>query len=104
MRRSGELFEGLPTVQPDAALSLKTNVHDWYKDAVVYHLWLRHFVTLTTMALGIEGSYPGIGNTEGAGRQLPVALAVLQELEQRAKTCMVMTWSITTASILAGHQ
>lgn len=37
------LFDGLPSIHPDPALSLKTPTSDWYKDAVVYHLWVAAF-------------------------------------------------------------
>jgi alpha-glucosidase len=37
------LFEGLPPVNPDRALSLRAEARDWYKDAVVYHLWVAAF-------------------------------------------------------------
>jgi len=38
-----KLFEGLAPIRPDAALSMKSDVGDWYKDAVVYHLWVASF-------------------------------------------------------------
>src|SRR5688500_4284730 len=37
------LFSGLPPVQPDPTLSLKTSAEDWHKDAIVYHLWVAAF-------------------------------------------------------------
>jgi alpha-amylase len=37
------LFDGLRPARPDPALSLRTSADDWYKDAVVYHLWVAAF-------------------------------------------------------------
>jgi alpha-amylase len=42
-RSQSNLFEALPPIQPDRGLCLKTKAHDWYKDAVVYHLWVAAF-------------------------------------------------------------
>jgi len=41
--RQPDLFAGLPPVRPEPAQSLKTEARDWYKDAVVYHLWVAAF-------------------------------------------------------------
>jgi alpha-glucosidase len=41
--RSSELFAGLQPPAPDPALSLATDIPDWHKDAVVYHLWVAAF-------------------------------------------------------------
>src|SRR4051812_28327814 len=35
-----KFFAGLGPIAPEASLSLKTGSQDWYKDAVVYHLWV----------------------------------------------------------------
>jgi alpha-glucosidase len=37
------LFAGLGQPAPDLAQSLATTADDWYKDAVVYHLWVSAF-------------------------------------------------------------
>ena len=37
------LFAGLKSPAPDRVQSLSTDVEDWYKDAVVYHLWVSAF-------------------------------------------------------------
>jgi alpha-amylase len=37
------LFAGLDPAMPDRAQSLVTHRSDWYKDAVVYHLWVAAF-------------------------------------------------------------
>lgn len=51
------LFAGLPPVAPDAAQSLTADRADWYKDAIVYHLWVPAF--RDSNADGI-GDLPGI--------------------------------------------
>jgi alpha-amylase len=37
------MFQGLPPAAPDPVQSLLTDRADWYKDAVVYHLWVASF-------------------------------------------------------------
>src|SRR4051812_17899410 len=51
-----KVFEGLSAVGPDAASSLKTPSEDWYKDAVVYHLWVASFK---------DSDKDGIGDLKG---------------------------------------
>jgi alpha-amylase len=55
------LFEGLPPIRPDPTLSLKTQAQDWYKDAVVYHLWVAAFR---------DSNGDGIGDLKGVTQGL----------------------------------
>src|SRR5438552_436305 len=55
------LFEGLPPIHPDRALSLKTETQDWYKDAVVYHLWVAAYR---------DSDNDGIGDLKGVIQSL----------------------------------
>ena len=62
------LFAGLPPVHPDAALSLKTDTADWYKDAVVYHLWVASFRDSDKDGVGdLKGIIEGLDTLKDMG-------------------------------------
>src|SRR6266576_3795424 len=62
------LFAGLPPVHPDAALSLKTDRADWYKDAVVYHLWVASFRDSDKDGVGdLKGIIEGLDTLKDMG-------------------------------------
>src|SRR5258705_2641894 len=67
-----KLFEGVAAVRPDAGLSLKTDVQDWYKDAVVYHLWVASFR---------DSDSDGIGDLKGI-------IAGLETLKELGVNCL----------------
>src|SRR4051812_39082072 len=68
----GKFFEGLSPVQPDVALSLKADVKDWYKDAVVYHLWVASFR---------DSDNDGVGDLKGI-------IASLDTLKELGVNCL----------------
>ena len=61
------LFEGLKPVRPEPGLSLRTDAADWYRDAVVYHVWVAAFR---------DSDGDGVGDLRGITR----SLAVLNDL------------------------
>jgi alpha-amylase len=56
-------FEGLGRVGPDPQLSLRSAVTDWYKDAVVYHIWVAAFR---------DSDGDGVGDLKGIIQSLDV--------------------------------
>jgi alpha-amylase len=68
--RAGEpsLFDGLPPIRPDRNLCFKTETHDWYKDAVVYHLWVAAFRDSDNDGLGdLKGVIQGLDTLKDLG-------------------------------------
>src|SRR5882724_8871134 len=62
------LFDGLPSIQPDRILSLKTESQDWYKDAVVYHLWVAAFRDSDNDGVGdLKGVIQGLDSLKDLG-------------------------------------
>ena len=61
-------FAGLPTIRPDPTLSLKTETQDWYKDAVVYHLWVAAFRDSDNDGVGdLKGVIQGLDTLKDLG-------------------------------------
>src|SRR5947207_4015353 len=62
------LFAGLPPIHPDRVLSRKTETQDWYKDAVVYHLWVAAFRDSDNDGLGdLKGVIQGLDTLKDLG-------------------------------------
>src|SRR6478736_6933021 len=61
-------FAGLPPIRPDRTLSLKTEAQDWYKDAVVYHLWVAAFRDSDNDGVGdLKGVIQGLDALKNLG-------------------------------------
>jgi alpha-glucosidase len=65
---SPNLFDGLPAIHAEGELCLKTKSHDWYKDAVVYHLWVPAFRDSNKDGVGdLHGIIQGLDTLKDLG-------------------------------------
>ncbi len=63
-----KLFDGIPPIQPERELCLKTQSNDWYKDAVVYHLWVPAFRDSDKDGVGdLKGIIQGLDTLKDLG-------------------------------------
>jgi len=94
----------LASIRPDRILSLKTESQDWYKDAVVYHLWVAAFRDSDNDGVGdLKGVIQGLDSLKDLGVTC-LWLSPFFKSSSTPRNLHVTMWSTITPSIPPRHE